>query len=67
MRMKVPDTKVTVQQKLDLSGDVRLEELHCRSCGAALDPKSVAVRAGAIFVTCPYCEAAYQVEEAPKW
>jgi len=67
LRMKVPDTKVSVTQKIDLSGDVQLEELACRSCGATLDGKSVSVKAGAVFVKYPYCDSEYQVEEAPKW
>ncbi len=67
LRMKVPETKVTVTRKIDLSGDVQLEELNCKSCGAALDAKSVSVRAGAIFVKCPFCQSEYQIEEAPKW
>ena len=56
-----------VVQKVELGGDTRLEALSCRSCGAKLDRKSVTVQAGAVFVACPYCDAAYQLEEAPKW
>jgi len=57
----------TVVQKIDLSGDVNLQELTCRACGGAIGKESVAVRAGAVFVNCPYCSAAYQIEEEPKW
>jgi len=67
LRMKVPEQQVSVTQKIDLTGDVRLEEMTCRNCGAALDSKSVALQEGAIFVTCPFCESSYQIEEAPKW
>jgi len=69
LRMKIPETKVTttVTHQIDLSGDVQLEELNCRSCGASLDAKSVSVEAGAVFVRCPYCDSQYQIEEAPKW
>jgi len=67
MRMKIPDTKVQVTQKIDLSGDVQLEHLTCKSCGATLDSKSVSVAAGAVFVKCPFCNSQYQIEEAPKW
>ncbi len=57
----------TLVQKIDLSGDVDLEELTCRTCGGSLGKESVTVRAGAVFINCPYCGAAYQLEEAPKW
>ena len=66
-RMKAPETRVTVTQKIDLSGDVALEELTCAQCGGTLDSTSVSVRAGAVFVTCPFCSAEYQIEEEPKW
>ncbi|MBN2360946.1 MAG: hypothetical protein JXR83_15935 [Deltaproteobacteria bacterium] len=57
----------TIVQRIELSGDVQQQELTCRNCGAALGPESVSVRAGAAFVTCRYCGAGYQLEEAPKW
>ena len=56
-----------VVQRLELSGDVRLEQLTCRECGGKLSRESVQLRAGAAFVSCPYCQAEYQLEEAPKW
>lgn len=67
LRMKTPETRVTVTHRVDLSGDVSLEKLLCTNCGATLDAKSTCVRAGAVFVRCPYCESEFQVEEAPKW
>ncbi|MBN2577369.1 MAG: hypothetical protein JXB10_00065 [Pirellulales bacterium] len=57
----------TVVQKIDLSGDVSIEQMKCRSCGGALSKESISVRAGAIYVNCPFCGSAYQIEEAPKW
>ena len=57
----------TVVQKIDLSGDVNLQDLTCRACGGTLGKDSVAVKAGAVFVNCQYCGAAYQIEEEPKW
>jgi len=57
----------TVVQKIDLSGDVNLEELTCRACGGTLGKESVTVRAGAVFINCQYCGASYQLEEEPKW
>lgn len=64
-RMRPQQT--TVVQKLDLSGNVNLESLKCRNCGATLSEKSVSVKAGAVFVNCEYCGATYQLEEEPKW
>lgn len=67
MRMKVPDQKITIHQNLNLSGDISLENLKCRNCAHSLDADSVKLKEGALFVTCPACGSAYQVEEAPKW
>ena len=67
LRMKVPEQKISVTQKVRLTGDVSLEEMKCRNCGGVLDSKSVSVQAGAVFVKCPYCDSQYQIEEAPKW
>jgi hypothetical protein len=53
--------------KLDLSGDVSLQEITCNKCGAALSEESLKVTAGAVFVKCEFCSAEYQLEEAPKW
>ncbi len=55
------------RQKIDLSGDVSVEQMTCRQCGAALSSESIRVEAGAVFVHCEYCGAHYQMEEAPKW
>lgn len=57
----------TIVRKIDLSGDVSLQDLKCHSCGGSLGKESVAVKAGAVFINCQYCGAAYQLEEAPKW
>jgi hypothetical protein len=59
--------ETTVIQKIDLSGDVSLEEMKCRNCGGQLGKDSIFVNAGAIYVKCPFCQASYQIEEAPKW
>jgi hypothetical protein len=57
----------TLVQKIDLSGDVKLQDLTCRACGGTLGKESVTVKAGAVFVNCQYCGATYQIEEEPKW
>ncbi|MCI0399019.1 MAG: hypothetical protein L0332_28055 [Chloroflexi bacterium] len=66
-RVQPRPTQVTTVQKIDLSGDVNLEEMRCRSCNAPLSKDDITVEAGAIMVSCSHCGATYQVEEAPKW
>jgi hypothetical protein len=66
-RVRPEPQQTTLVQKIDLSGDVNLQELKCRSCGGLLSEKSIEVKAGAVFVNCEYCGAAYQLEEEPKW
>jgi len=56
-----------IVQRVELSGDVSLERMTCRSCGGALSSENVKVVAGAAVVHCPYCGATYHLEEAPKW
>jgi hypothetical protein len=59
--------KTEVTRKIDLSGDINLDDLKCRNCGAVMDLDSVEVRAGAVFVNCRYCGNDYQVTEEPIW
>ena len=59
--------QTTVVQKVDLTGDISTQELKCKNCGSTLTNKSVTVRAGAIFISCEFCDTQYQLEEAPKW
>jgi uncharacterized membrane protein YfcA len=59
--------QTTLVQKIDLTGDISTQELKCKNCGSTLTNKSVAVRAGAIFISCEFCGTQYQMEEAPKW
>jgi hypothetical protein len=66
-RVQPQPSQTTVVQKIDLSGNVNLEQMKCKSCGGALTDKSITVKAGAIFVHCEYCGATYQIEEEPKW
>ncbi|MBN1955378.1 MAG: hypothetical protein JW900_10050 [Anaerolineae bacterium] len=56
-----------IVQQIDLSGDIGMEKLKCRECGAELAKESVSVKEGAIFISCPYCGSTYQVVEEPKW
>ena len=66
-KMQPSRTTTTFVQKIDLSGDVNLQKLNCRQCGATLSGEAVTVHAGAVFIKCPYCGAAYQLEEEPQW
>ena len=56
-----------VTYKVDLSGDVSLETMKCKSCGGALTSENIKMVAGAPVVTCPYCGSTYQLAEEPKW
>jgi Na+/melibiose symporter-like transporter len=60
-----PDVNVTY--KVDLSGDVNMETIKCKSCGGTLSPDNIKMVAGAPVVTCPYCSTTYQLTEEPKW
>lgn len=59
--------QIEMTQKIDLSGEVNAQKLKCTNCGADLDKDSVTVKAGGIFVNCPYCKSTYQITEEPKW
>jgi len=66
-RMKTEQVSHTYHQKIDLSGDIDLEQLKCRNCGGTLSEQNVSIQAGAVMVNCPYCDSVYQIKEAPKW
>jgi len=66
--MKTPKTRdVVIRRELELTGNVNLESMKCSQCGGTLSSENVSVRAGAVFVACPYCHSEYQIEEEPKW
>lgn len=52
---------------IQLPGDVSIERFQCQDCGAQLSMDNVKMVAGAPMVDCPYCGAAYQLTEDPKW
>jgi Na+/melibiose symporter-like transporter len=56
-----------VTLKVDLSGDIKLSEIKCRSCGGTLTSENIKMVAGAPVVNCPYCHTSYQITEEPKW
>ena len=53
--------------EVNLPGDVNVERFQCADCGAQLNMNNVKMVAGAPMVDCPYCGAAYQLTEDPKW
>ena len=66
-RMKPQVHQHAIVQKIDIGGQVQLQSLKCRECAASLSNDSLKIVSGAAMVTCPYCGAAYQLEEAPTW
>ncbi|MEK6221604.1 MAG: hypothetical protein N2D54_05100 [Chloroflexota bacterium] len=52
---------------IDLPADVKMEQFKCQNCGSPLSMDNVKIVAGAPMVSCPYCDAAYQLKEEPKW
>ncbi|MGB9635814.1 MAG: hypothetical protein ACPL1Y_00995 [Thermoplasmata archaeon] len=67
LREPKPEQKVEITTKLDLHGDMNLERLKCKSCGADLSKKSIQVVSGGVLITCEYCGSSYMLEEQPKW
>jgi hypothetical protein len=66
-RMQPAVHKHVHEMKVDMTGDVSLEQIQCKQCGAELSSKSVEMAEGAVFVKCEYCSAQYQLEEQTKW
>lgn len=56
-----------IKYEIDLSGDVNLDTLSCKSCGGQLSSENISMIAGAPVVSCPFCETSYQLTEEPKW
>ena len=59
------DQEVTLN--IDLSGDVNLDSMKCKSCGGTLSSENITMVAGAPMVECPFCGSEYQLTEDPKW
>ncbi len=59
------DEDVTVQ--IDLTGDIELDSLTCKSCGGHLSSEHTSLQQGALVVDCPFCGTNYQITEKPKW
>ncbi len=66
-RQRAAPADQNVTLKIDLPGDVSMDTIKCKSCGAALTSNDIKMVAGAPVVTCPYCNTTYQLTEDPKW
>jgi DNA-directed RNA polymerase subunit RPC12/RpoP len=62
---KAGDQVVNLQ--VDLPGDVSMDTIKCKSCGAPLNSNDIKMVAGAPVVECPNCGTTYQLTEEPKW
>ena len=67
IKMREPKPKQEIIQKIDVSGEIAMEKLKCKNCGAQLDQDSIKLAEGAIVVSCPFCGTSYQMVEEPKW
>lgn len=59
--------RIVERRELELTGDVTMESMKCRSCGGTLSADALKEIGGTAMVECPYCGTTYQLEEAPKW
>jgi DNA-directed RNA polymerase subunit RPC12/RpoP len=57
----------TFNVKMEGSGKFDEKEMKCRTCGAPITEKDLKIVQGGVMVTCPYCGAAYSLQEEPKW
>jgi len=67
MREPKPKQEISITQKIDVSGEISMEKLKCKNCGAQLAQDSIKLAEGAIVVSCPFCGMSYQMVEEPKW
>lgn len=69
MGMRGQKTEVVQQvtMKVDLPGETKVSQMKCQSCGGPITSNDVKMMAGAPVVTCPYCQATYNLTEEPKW
>ena len=68
--MRITGSDAAPQQvvmNIDLPGDTKISQMKCQSCGGAITSTDIKIMAGAPVVTCPYCQATYQLTEEPKW
>lgn len=59
--------QITVQQTVDLPGQVTLKAMPCSNCGSNLAKDDISIKNGAAYADCPHCGTSYELEEAPLW
>lgn len=62
---KAGDQNVTLN--IDLPGNVKMDTIKCKSCGAPLAADDIKMVNGSPVVTCHHCNTTYQLTEEPKW
>ena len=67
VRKQKLESPQNVVMKIDLPGDTKIDQMKCQACGAPITSTDVKMMAGAPVVTCPYCQATYNLTEEPKW
>ena len=48
--------------ELEIPEDVSIERFKCEDCGAQLTMDNIKMAAGAPNISCPYCDASYQLK-----
>jgi len=56
------DKTVVTSRTIELSGDVNLENMVCKTCGAKLSSKNIVLKNGTVFLSCLCCKAEYGME-----
>ena len=67
MRGQKTEVVQQVTMQVDLPGETKVSQMKCQSCGGPITSNDVKMMAGAPVVTCPYCQATYNLTEEPKW
>ncbi len=67
MRGQKTEVVQQVTMKVDLPGETKVSQMKCQSCGGPISSNDIKIMAGAPVVTCPYCQATYNLTEEPKW
>jgi predicted RNA-binding Zn-ribbon protein involved in translation (DUF1610 family) len=62
-----PKKTVEIKQTLTVTGPVKVVEVRCPNCGAAVDPTKTEVVDGKPYVTCSHCGNKLELTEEPTW
>ena len=57
----------TIIQKVEFSGEMKAVSIKCPNCAGSIDSKSIEIKDGVPYATCPYCGHTFEVTEEPKW